>query len=176
MSSIVAIVGRPNVGKSSLFNLLTGSRAALVADFSGLTRDRQYGRDLQSSAILIDTGGLGRDFSNLSKDVLKQTNLAIEEADIIFFIVDGKEGLIPLDEEIALKLRKTSKPVQLVINKIDNSKDLERTMEFDRIGFENKTIRARCDDLNLSHKLATHIGIITGADGYGNNNDNRQVI
>ena len=91
MSSIVAIVGRPNVGKSSLFNLLTGSRAALVADFSGLTRDRQYGRDLQSSAILIDTGGLGRDFSNLSKDVLKQTNLAIEEADIIFFIVDGKK-------------------------------------------------------------------------------------
>ena len=140
MSSIVAIVGRPNVGKSSLFNLLTGSRAALVADFSGLTRDRQYGGDSMSSAILIDTGGLGTDSSNLSKDVIKQTNLAIEEADFLFFMVDGKDGLVPLDEEIAKKLRKTNKPVKLIVNKIDNAKDFEFSTEFDQLGFQDKVI------------------------------------
>ena len=140
MSSVVAIVGRPNVGKSSLFNLLTGSRAALVADFSGLTRDRQYGGDSMSSAILIDTGGLGSDSSNLSKDVIKQTNLAIEEADFLFFMVDGKEGLTHLDEEIAKKLRKTNKPVKLIVNKIDNAKDLEISTEFDQLGFQDKII------------------------------------
>ncbi len=140
MTSVVAIVGRPNVGKSSLFNLLTGSRAALVADFSGLTRDRQYGGDSKSSAILIDTGGLGRDSSNLSKDVIKQTNIAIEEADFLFFMVDGKDGLVPLDEEIAKKLRKTNKPVKLIINKIDNDEDLEISTEFERLGFQDKVI------------------------------------
>ena len=140
MSSIVAIVGRPNVGKSSLFNLLTGSRAALVADFSGLTRDRQYGGDSTSSALLIDTGGLGSDSSNLSKDVIKQTNLAIEEADFLFFMVDGKDGLVPLDEDIANKLRKTNKPVKLIVNKIDNDKDLQISTEFDQLGFQDKVI------------------------------------
>ena len=140
MSSIVAIVGRPNVGKSSLFNLLTGSRAALVADFSGLTRDRQYGGDSMSSAILIDTGGLGSNSSDLSKDVIKQTNLAIDEADFLFFLVDGKDGLVPLDEEIAKKLRKTNKPVKLIVNKVDNAKDFESSTEFDQLGFQDNVI------------------------------------
>ena len=149
MSSIVAIVGRPNVGKSSLFNLLTSSRAALVADFSGLTRDRQYGRDDESSAILIDTGGLGRDSSDLSQDVIKQTNLAIEEADYIFFMVDGKDGLVPLDEEIAKKLRKTNKPVKLVINKIDNDKDSNMSAEFDQLGFKDKVVISAAHNLGL---------------------------
>ena len=149
MSCIVAIVGRPNVGKSSLFNILTGSRAALVADFSGLTRDRQYGRDLKSSAILIDTGGIGKDSSDLSKDVIKQTNLAIEEADILFFMVDGKDGLLPLDEEIAKKLRKMNKPVRLIVNKIDNSKDLERSFEFDQLGFKDKAVVSTAHNLGL---------------------------
>jgi len=140
MSSLVAIVGRPNVGKSSLFNLLTGSRAALVADFSGLTRDRQYAGDSMSSAILIDTGGLGSNSSDLSKDVIKQTNLAIDEADFLFFLVDGKDGLVPLDEEIAKKLRKTNKPVKLIVNKVDNAKDFESSTEFDQLGFQDKVI------------------------------------
>ena len=151
MSSIVAIVGRPNVGKSSLFNLLTGSRAALVADFSGLTRDRQYGRDLKSSAILIDTGGIGRDSTDLSKDVIKQTNLAIEEADNLFFMVDGKDGLLPLDEEIAKKLRKTNKPVKLIVNKIDNAKDFEGSLEFDKLGFKDKAVISTAHNLGLDN-------------------------
>ncbi|HIA96526.1 MAG TPA: ribosome biogenesis GTPase Der [Gammaproteobacteria bacterium] len=149
MSCIVAIVGRPNVGKSSLFNILTGSRAALVANFSGLTRDRQYGRDLKSSAILIDTGGIGKDSSDLSKDVIKQTNLAIEEADILFFMVDGKDGLMPLDEEIAKKLRKRNKPVRLIVNKIDNAKDLEGSFEFDQLGFKDKAVVSTAHNLGL---------------------------
>ena len=129
-----------NILGSSLFNLLTGSRAALVADFSGLTRDRQYGGDSTSSALLIDTGGLGSDSSNLSKDVIKQTNLAIEEADFLFFMVDGKDGLVPLDEDIANKLRKTNKPVKLIVNKIDNDKDLQISTEFDQLGLQDKVI------------------------------------
>ena len=128
MSSIVAIVGRPNVGKSSIFNLLTGSRAALVANFSGLTRDRQYGRDPKSSTILIDTGGISNKSSNLLKDVIKQTDIAIKEADILFFVVDAKDGLVGFDKEIAKKLRKINKPVYLIINKIDSPKDEEKTI------------------------------------------------
>ena len=112
MSSIVAIVGRPNVGKSSIFNNLTGSNTALVAKFSGLTRDRQYGQAKGSSAILIDTGGISSDSSDLSKDVLEQTELAIKEADILFFIVDVKDGLTALDKEISKRLRKISKQWQ----------------------------------------------------------------
>ena len=157
MSSIVAIVGRPNVGKSSLFNLLTGSRAALVADFSGLTRDRQYGGDSMSSAILIDTGGLGSNSSDLSKDVIKQTNLAIDEADFLFFLVDGKDGLVPLDEEIAKKLRKTNKPVKLIVNKIDNAKDFESSTEFDQLGFQDKVIISAAHNKGLG-KITFDLG------------------
>jgi len=140
MSSIVAIVGRPNVGKSSLFNILTGSRTALVADFSGLTRDRQYGSISNSEIILIDTGGMGKESSDLSRDVIKQTEVAIKEADILFFVVDGKDGLLSLDEEIAMKLRKTNKQVMLIVNKIDNSKDSSRATEFDSLGFKDKKL------------------------------------
>ena len=81
MSSLIAIDGRPNVGKSSLFNFLTGSRAALVADFSGLTRDRQYGRAKRSNTILIDTGGIAPESDDISRSVIRQTNLAIKEAE-----------------------------------------------------------------------------------------------
>ena len=149
MSSIVAIVGRPNVGKSSIFNLLTGSRAALVADFSGLTRDRQYGRDPKSSAILIDTGGISNKSSNLLKDVIKQTDIAIKEADILFFVVDAKDGLVGFDKEIAKKLRKINKPVYLIINKIDSPKDQEKTIEFDELGFVNKAIISAAHNIGL---------------------------
>ena len=108
MSSLVAIVGRPNVGKSSLFNFLTVSRAALVADFSGLTRDRQYGKAKNSNRILIDTGGIAPESDDISRSVIGQTNLAIKEADELIFVVDAKDGLVALDEEISLSLRKVN--------------------------------------------------------------------
>ena len=125
MSPVVALVGRPNVGKSALFNTLTRSKAALVADFSGLTRDRQYGKVKGSSVVLIDTGGINKKLSDLSLAIKNQTNLAIDESDILFFIVDVKDGLLPLDEEIADTLRKANKPIYLIINKVDFSDNLK---------------------------------------------------
>ena len=92
MSSVIAIVGRPNVGKSTLFNILTGSRSAIVADFSGLTRDRKYGNVKDSSLVLIDTGGISMEDSDMSEAIKKQTESAIEEANTIFFIVSFFAG------------------------------------------------------------------------------------
>ena len=104
MLPVVAIVGRPNVGKSSLFNQLTQTNDALVADFHGLTRDRIYGHlhTDQSDIILIDTGGLDHDHGDLSQVIKEQTDLAIEESDLIVMIVDGREGLTNSDQEICL--------------------------------------------------------------------------
>src|SRR4051812_6969702 len=116
---VVALVGRPNVGKSTLFNRLTGTQAALVADFPGLTRDRQYGNVLfnQKPFIIIDTGGMGVEDQAVDELMLKQSALALNEADVILFLVDAKQGLTGLDESIALSLRKLSKPIIVVVNK-----------------------------------------------------------
>tara|TARA_B100001029_G_scaffold152592_1_gene135733 strand:+ start:302 stop:1684 length:1383 start_codon:yes stop_codon:yes gene_type:complete len=140
MSSVIAIVGRPNVGKSTLFNILTGSRSAIVADFSGLTRDRKYGNVKDSSLVLIDTGGISMEDTDMSEAIKKQTENAIEEADSIFFIVDAIEGLLPLDEVIADLLRKQNKRITLIINKVDNNKIESYSTEFDKLGFA-ETIR-----------------------------------
>ena len=109
MLPIVAIVGRPNVGKSTLFNQLTGTSAALVADIEGLTRDRIYGhiQSEKNDLIVIDTGGLDFDHGDLSQTIQEQTETAIEEADLVCFVVDGREGLS--DREVALDLRKKTK-------------------------------------------------------------------
>ena len=131
MSSLIAIVGRPNVGKSTLFNILTGSKSAIVADFSGLTRDRKYGKVKDSSLVLIDTGGISLEDSDMSEAIKKQTENAIEEADMIFFIVDAIEGLLPLDEVIADLLRKQNKRIALIINKVDNSKIEDYSVELE---------------------------------------------
>ncbi len=135
MSSVIAIVGRPNVGKSTLFNILTGSKSAIVADFSGLTRDRKYGNIKDSSLVLIDTGGISLEDSDMSDAIKKQTENAIDEADSIFFIVDAIEGLLPLDEVIADLLRKQNKRITLIINKVDNSKIEDYSVEFEKLGF-----------------------------------------
>ena len=135
MSSVIAIVGRPNVGKSTLFNILTGSKSAIVADFSGLTRDRKYGKIKDSSLVLIDTGGISLEDSDMSDAIKKQTENAMDEADSIFFIVDAIEGLLPLDEVIADLLRKQNKRITLIINKVDNSKIEDYSVEFEKLGF-----------------------------------------
>jgi GTP-binding protein len=121
MLPVIALVGRPNVGKSTLFNYLTRSRDALVADFSGLTRDRQYGRvKLGSRACLVvDTGGIADDAEGIDSVARKQVQIALEEADVVFFMVDAREGLSASDKAIADILRKLSKPVVLVANKTD---------------------------------------------------------
>jgi len=134
--AIVAIVGRPNVGKSTIFNILTGSKSAIVADFSGLTRDRKYGKLKDSLVTIIDTGGINEDSDNMSYAIREQTSLAIEEADHILLVVDALDGLLPTDREIAQTLRKQNKTVTLVVNKTDNFMLEQSSSEFNSLGFD----------------------------------------
>tara|TARA_Y100000768_G_scaffold17500_2_gene12153 strand:+ start:24923 stop:26302 length:1380 start_codon:yes stop_codon:yes gene_type:complete len=134
--AIVAIVGRPNVGKSTIFNILTGSKSAIVADFSGLTRDRKYGKLKDSLVTIIDTGGINEDSDNMSFAIREQTRLAIEEADHILLVVDALDGLLPTDGEIAQTLRKQNKKVTLVVNKTDNFTLEQSSSEFNSLGFD----------------------------------------
>jgi len=121
MNPVIALVGRPNVGKSTLFNRLTRSRDALVADFPGLTRDRKYGEGkiAERDFLVIDTGGISGDEAGIDQVMAEQSLLAIEEADVVLFLVDGKAGLNPSDELIADHLRRSEKPSYLVVNKTD---------------------------------------------------------
>jgi len=137
MSNIVAIVGRPNVGKSTLFNRLTESRQAIVDQTSGVTRDRQYGKSDWNGKYfsIIDTGGyvMGGD-DEFETEIRKQVQLAVDEADIILFLVDAREGLTPMDEDVAAMLRKCKKKVLLVANKVDNAKEMDGLAEFYALG------------------------------------------
>lgn len=133
---VIALVGRPNVGKSTLFNVLTKSRDALVADYPGLTRDRKYGRFTYRSTgfIIIDTGGLSGESEELDSHMEKQTRLAVDESDIILFLVDARDGLTPADEVIADSLRRTGKHVVLVVNKTDGLDSRSVSSEFYSLG------------------------------------------
>ncbi|MGM3162877.1 ribosome biogenesis GTPase Der [Dickeya undicola] len=121
MIPVVALVGRPNVGKSTLFNRLTRTRDALVADFPGLTRDRKYGRaEVEGNEfIIIDTGGIDGNEDGVETRMAEQSLLAIEEADIVLFLVDARDGLMPADHAIAQHLRTREKDTFLVANKVD---------------------------------------------------------
>ena len=136
MLPVIALVGRPNVGKSTLFNRLTRSRDALVADQPGLTRDRKYGigRVGDRPYVVVDTGGISGDRDGVEALMDRQVRLAIEEADHILYLVDAREGLTGGDEQIAAELRRTGKPVTLVVNK---SESLDRDLaaaEFHALG------------------------------------------
>ncbi|MEG1603023.1 MAG: ribosome biogenesis GTPase Der [Cloacibacillus sp.] len=138
--AIVAIVGRPNVGKSSIFNRILGKRAAIVDDQPGVTRDRLYGETEWGGKkfYIVDTGGIMSETDHPFMDLIeKQVDLAIEESSAIIFVIDGKTGLTPMDEEIALKLRKSGKPIVVVMNKLDNLRQ-EETMMADAyaLGFD----------------------------------------
>ncbi len=121
MLPVIALVGRPNVGKSTLFNYLTRSREALVADYPGLTRDRQYGRVKRGErdCLVVDTGGITDDLEGIDVFAKKQVEIALQEADVVFFMVDARDGINASDEAIADMLRKLGKPIVLVVNKID---------------------------------------------------------
>src|SRR5210317_2157811 len=121
MLPVVAIVGRPNVGKSTLFNALTRTRDALVADMPGVTRDRQYGisRVGRRPCLLIDTGGLVSQAEGIDYLTARQVHQAIEEAQLVLFVVSARDGLTGEDEEIAAVLRRAGKHVVLVANKVD---------------------------------------------------------
>lgn len=140
MANIISLVGRPNVGKSTFFNRLTGSRQAIVDPTAGVTRDRNYGKSDWNGIefSVIDTGGyvVGSD-DIFEAEIRKQCQLAIEESDVILFIVDGKEGLSPLDEEIGLLLRRSNKKVFVVVNKIDDPSSYSSIGEFYALGLDN---------------------------------------
>jgi len=136
----VAIVGRPNVGKSTFFNRLLGSRKAIVDDISGVTRDRQYGvTDWNGKTFnLIDTGGFVPQSEDIfEREIKKQVLVALEEANAVIFVVDVTTGITDLDVSMADTLRRTSKPVFLAVNKVDNHERLLEATEFYGLGFEN---------------------------------------
>jgi GTP-binding protein len=136
---VVAIVGRPNVGKSTLFNRLVGERLAIVEDLPGTTRDRVYGVGEWNGRrfTLVDTGGLELEpGSHIEARVQDQARVAMEEADVILFVVDAAAGLAPLDHEVADRLRRTSKPTILVINKADNPRREQEGAEFYALGID----------------------------------------
>ncbi|MDF1758716.1 MAG: ribosome biogenesis GTPase Der [Legionellaceae bacterium] len=139
MIPIIALVGRPNVGKSTLFNRLTRTQNALVADFPGLTRDRQYGDAVFENKpfIVVDTGGVGVDDLAVDELMSKQSELALEEADHIFFLVDGRCGLTPVDLDIAKRLRKSGKNIVVVVNKTDGLDEEVACADFQSLGFES---------------------------------------
>jgi len=140
MKPIIAIVGRPNVGKSTLFNRIARRKKAIVGDEPGITRDRNYAEAEWNGGVflLIDTGGFEPGVNDeVALHIHQQVQLAIEEADLIIFLVDGKEGLTPTDIDIAKMLREVNKPVLHVINKIDGERQEEKIYDFYRIGVEN---------------------------------------
>ncbi len=139
MSNIVAIVGRPNVGKSTFFNRLIQKRQAIVDDTSGVTRDRHYGKSDWNGVefTVIDTGGyvFGSE-DTFEEEIRKQVELAVDEANVILFMVDNQVGLTDMDKEVGNLLRRSKKPTFLVVNKVDTNKNLEDSYEFYNLGIE----------------------------------------
>ena len=139
MKPVVALLGRPNVGKSTFFNRLTGSRQALVDDMPGVTRDRKYGEASWDDVdfTLVDTGGfLSSDSDYFAEDIKEQLDIVIMQADLLVFILDGKEGLTPYDKELAIELRKASKPIFYLINKTESGKQKDELYEFYSLGID----------------------------------------
>ena len=139
MIPVIALVGRPNVGKSTLFNRLTRSRDALVADFPGLTRDRKYGeaRVAGRPFIVIDTGGITGDEAGIGSSMARQALTAIDEADLVLLLVDAREGLNAIDESLAGRLRLKNKAFHLVVNKIDGLNEDIAVSEFYALGVDS---------------------------------------
>ncbi|MDH5228845.1 MAG: ribosome biogenesis GTPase Der [Gammaproteobacteria bacterium] len=136
MKKTIALVGRPNVGKSTLYNRLTRTRDALVADEPGLTRDRRYGRATYQDQeyIVVDTGGLSSKEEGLDSYIGDQAMMAVEEADVVFFLVDGRAGMVPDDEIIARQLRNKAREIYLLVNKTERTEKGVLTAEFFALG------------------------------------------
>jgi GTP-binding protein len=167
MLPLVALVGRPNVGKSTLFNALTRTRDALVHDEPGVTRDRNYGvcrQDESHPFVLVDTGGIAGNEEGLSGATARQSRAAAEEADLVLFVVDGREGASSLDDEILAWLRKVSKPVFLVVNKVDGIDAAAARNEFARYGFKDVLAVSSAHRQGMDELLAAVLAVLP-ADG-----------
>ena len=166
---VVAIVGRPNVGKSTLFNKLAGKRIAIVEDTPGVTRDRIYAEAewLRHNFTIIDTGGI----EPANEDIImvqmrRQANIAIETADVIVFIVDGKVGLHPSDYEVAQMLRKSGKPIVLVVNKIDRRELEDNAYEFYNLGIGTPITISATQGLGLGDMLDEVVSYFDNLESY----------
>ncbi|PPD31843.1 MAG: ribosome biogenesis GTPase Der [Methylomonas sp.] len=161
MLPVIALVGRPNVGKSTLFNYLTRSREALVADYPGLTRDRQYGRVKRGErdCLVVDTGGITDDQEGIDVFAKKQVEIALQEADVVFFMVDARDGINASDEAIADMLRKLGKPVVLVVNKIDGINSNTVTHDFYSLALGEPVPIAASHGRNV-HELLERIDVL----------------
>ena len=158
MNPVIALVGRPNVGKSTLFNRLTRSRDAIVADFPGLTRDRHYGNGQLGDKpyTVIDTGGISGDEMGIDAAMAEQSLLAIDEADIVFFMVDARAGVMPADEAIANHLRINQKKTWLVVNKSDGLQEEIATADFWALGLGDPHAIAAAHGRNVT-TLIEHV-------------------
>ncbi len=165
---IVAIVGRPNVGKSTLFNRITRQRTAIVESQPGVTRDRIFGQAewLQKSFTLIDTGGIDSEDDIITRQVRKQAFVAVEQADVIIFVVDGRSGLTGIDEEIAAILRRHHKPVVLCVNKVEDlSNSWRYAADFYRLGLGEPVLVSAEHGRNIGDlldELVSHFPEIQG--------------
>lgn len=157
MIPVIALVGRPNVGKSTLFNRLTRTRDALVADFPGLTRDRKYGRANvgEHEFIVIDTGGIDGSEEGVESKMAQQSLAAMDEADVVLFLVDGRAGLTGADEIIANHLRKIDKMAYLVVNKVDGIDAESASAEFWQLGMDSMFHIAASHGRGVSHLIDT---------------------
>ena len=171
---VVAIVGRPNVGKSTLFNRLVGSRKAIVEDIPGVTRDRLYdssdwdGREF----IIIDTGGIRFDEGDVfTREIKLQAELAVEEADVILFVVDAQEGISPEDEQVANLLRKSKKPVILAANKVENFDRQLDYYEFYKLGLGEPIPVSAMHGRNINELLDAVVARFAPASEYAEDTD-----
>lgn len=175
---IVAIVGRPNVGKSTLFNKLAGKRISIVEDIPGVTRDRIYAQAewLKYNFTMIDTGGIEPESGDvILSQMRRQAQIAIETATVIIFIVDGKEGLSPADKEVAQMLRKSNKPVVLVVNKIDNLKDEGNAFEFYNLGIGDPVTISASQALGLGDMLDKVVSYFDENENYDDEEENIKI-
>lgn len=173
---IVAIVGRPNVGKSTLFNKLAGHRISIVQDTPGVTRDRVYAQAewLNYNFTMIDTGGIEPEREDIIvKQMRRQANIAIETADVIVFVVDGKEGLTPADHEVAVMLRKSKKEVVLVVNKVDSLKEEDNAWEFYNLGIGDPITISASQGLGLGDMLDR---VVENFDKYNEEDEDDEYI
>jgi len=157
MKPVIALVGRPNVGKSTLFNQLTKSRDALVADYPGLTRDRKYGvgRVGDKPYIVVDTGGLSGDAEGVEEQMVDQVHQAIGEANIVLFMVDARAGLMSGDEQIVQQLRRINKQIFVVVNKIDGTDETMGVLDFQGLGMGEPLAIAATHGRNVTRMMQT---------------------
>jgi GTP-binding protein len=157
MLPVVALVGRPNVGKSTLFNRLTRSRDALVADIPGLTRDRQYGEITagERRCILVDTGGLGEIEPGIDVEMARQSLAALAECDLALLMVDARAGLTPVDREVVQKVRASGKPFLLLVNKIDGVDERAAAAEFHELGARSLLLLSAAHGRGVLHLADT---------------------